>query len=103
MNQFYYLLVAMSKNIPTSCWNNDPTAPWNDITIKYKYTITIVLDDVEFTSKMIVDSCTFSHFDIKTEDDWMFIENNLYLIIEDSLSKEISELPYQVKLINFSY
>ena len=93
----------MSKNIPTSCSEYDPSAPWNDITIRYTYRIIININGFQFTSEILKDSVQVGYFEINSEDDWAFIENNLYLDIEERLDEEILEQNYQVELINWSY
>ena len=103
MKLYYYVLVLMSKNIPDSCWDNDPSAPWNDIQVTFNYRIFINIGGQMFTSDIIRDSATFSHFDIKTPDDWKDLENNIYMVIEDNLDPEIKELNYNIDLLNWVY
>lgn len=59
----------MSKNIPDSCWDNDPAAPWNDIQVTYNYRILLNVGGILFSSESIRDIATFGHFEIKTPDD----------------------------------
>ena len=103
MSLFYYLLVLMSKNIPDSCWDNDPSAPWNDIQVTYNYRLYVNLDGILFASEIIREVATFGYFEIKSPDDWSFLENDIYQVIEDNLGDEIKECNYKIDLLNWSY
>lgn len=43
----------MSKNIPTSCYDQDPNAPWNDSEVTCEYIITLNISGIEFKSNVI--------------------------------------------------
>lgn len=103
MKLYCYVLALMSKNIPDSCWDNDPSAPWNDIQVTFNYQISINVGGQLFISNIIRDTATFGYFEIKTPEDWKDLENDLYMIIEDNLDPEIKELNYNIDLINWSY
>lgn len=100
MSQYCYLPAFMYKNIPDSCWDNDPSAPWNDVQVNYSYTLSINLGGLVFTTEVIKETVTFGHFEIRTEEDQNDLENNLYMIIEDNLDSEIKEQDYYIKVLN---
>ena len=101
MSQYYYYLLAfMYKNIPDSCWDNDPSAPWNDIQVNYSYILSINLGGFVFNTEEIKETVTFGHFEIRTEEDQKDLEYDLYMIIEDNLDPEIKEQDYYIKVLN---
>ena len=90
----------MSKNIPDSCYINDLAAPWNDIEVFYTYRIQLKVDNILFVSGPITESVDFAHFTIKNEDDYVYMENDLYVIIEDNLPEEIKDYEYEIELLD---
>ena len=93
----------MSKNIPTSCYDQDPNALWNDSEVTCEYIITLNISGIEFKSNVIKDSFWFSHIEIKSQDDYDFIENDIYKLIEDNLSGDIKELDYHIQVLSWKY
>jgi len=91
------------SNLPTYCNPNDPNAPWNEITVRYSYRIFISIDHIQFESPVFHDSVAMYPFEIKNEDDWYYLENDLYTIIEESLSSEIKEYNYLIDLLHWTY
>lgn len=91
------------SNLPTYCNPNDPNAPWNEITVRYSYRIFISINHIQFESPVFNDSVAMCPFEIKNEDDWYYLENDLYTIIEESLSSEIKEYNYLIDLLHWTY
>lgn len=58
------------------------------------------LDGILFASEIIREVTTFGHFEIKSPDDWSFLENDIYQVIEDNLGDEIKECNYKIDLLN---
>lgn len=57
------------SNLPDFCNVNDPSAPWNSVTIRYQYIILISVDHIQFASEVISDSVEMESFVIKSTDD----------------------------------
>ena len=91
------------SNLPDFCNVNDPSAPWNSVTIRYQYIILISVDHIQFASEVISDSVEMESFVIKSTDDWYYLEQDLYKIIEDNLNPEIKEYNYKIDLMNWTY
>lgn len=91
------------SNFPDYCDINDRLAPWNSGTVRYQYRILISVDHIQFVSEVFTDSVEMEPFTIKSADDWYYLENDLYKIIEDSLSSEIKDYNYNIDLINWTY
>ena len=57
------------SNLPDFCNTDDPSAPWNSVTIRYQYIILISVDHIQFASEVISDSVEMESFVIKSTDD----------------------------------